>query len=136
MVTSSYIVSFQVHMCYRIHWDKKKCLILNVFALCWWVKCIFLCTLSCIIYQHMIIICTHLHKALCTYAVVLSHIICFSTWACQILSENDGKDFIRWTSCVCLRKCELYFIPLLFFPQYEKNKSPTRQLQSVIIYIL
>lgn len=45
------------------------------------------------------------------------------------------SDFVRkqWESsyqvdfiCVRLRTCELYFIPFLFFPQYEKNKSPNQ----------
>lgn len=45
-------------------------------------------------YQHMIVICTHLHKALsvCTYAVILCHIWFFLYMCmCQNLPENNEK---------------------------------------------
>lgn len=44
----------------------------------------------------MIVICTHLHKALsvCTYAVILSHMIFYFKYMCmcQILSGNNEKE--------------------------------------------
>lgn len=82
----------------------------------------------CIIYQHMIVICTHLHKALsvCTYAVILCHIwfFLFYTCACvRFLPENNEKatHIIKLVQCVSVWGSVIDIIVLLLFSMREIN---------------
>lgn len=93
----------------------------------------------CIIYQHMIVICTHLHKALsvCTYAVILCHVWFFFLYMCmcRIFARKQWKIDTYYqigSMCVYLSKCECYDFITLFFFQREINKSPCRKHLSAL----
>lgn len=84
----------------------------------------------CIIYQHVIIICTHLHKALCLYisSYFKSHMIFF-------FIHVHISDFVRYheklTPYIRLIQCVYIWVStmilLRFFPpQCERNKCPCR----------
>lgn len=133
-------------MCFLLlHWDKKldrvvwfQIFVYFLYVHEWDVLCMFCAHYPCIIYQHMIVICTHLHKALsvCTYAVILCHIWFFYTCACvrfcQKTMKSDTYYYQIDSMCVCLSKCECYDFITLFFFQYERNKSPSRKQLSAL----
>lgn len=74
----------------------------------------------CFIYQHVIIICTHLHKALsvCTYSYFMSHLIflymCITV--CQMLQDNMKEIETYYPNdSMCVYVSEFYdFITPLF----------------------
>lgn len=98
----------------------RQCLIWNVFLFFvheWVVLCMFCAHYPCIIYQHMIVICTHLHKALsvCTYAVILSHMIFLIHVHVSKFCLKTMKKRHVLSDCVSICVSVSYMIWIIFF---------------------